>query len=153
VRLKDIRDKLTNLNAQEIGNDRERAKQWQRWNSNPVFDEGELQEMVTSGMARLASMQISDGGWGWFSGWGEQAYPHTTAYVVHGLQIARQNEVPLAPNMLERGLEWLRRYQSQQIQMLKNAPAQVKPYKLNADDLDAFVYMVLADSQSEEAAM
>ena len=31
----------------------------------------------------------SDGGWGWFSGCGERSWPHTTALVVHGLQIAQ----------------------------------------------------------------
>ena len=31
----------------------------------------------------------SDGGWGWFSGFGEHSWPHTTAVVVHGLQLAK----------------------------------------------------------------
>ena len=33
-------------------------------------------------MQALAGMQCSDGGWGWFSGFGEHSYPHTTAVVV-----------------------------------------------------------------------
>src|SRR5690606_23953990 len=33
--LKDIRDKRANLNAQEIGDPRERAAQWQRFERNP----------------------------------------------------------------------------------------------------------------------
>ena len=28
--------------------------------------------MVKDGVKRLTEMQLSDGGWGWFSGWGEQ---------------------------------------------------------------------------------
>ncbi|MFV0444001.1 MAG: alpha-2-macroglobulin family protein, partial [Planctomycetaceae bacterium] len=36
VNLADIQAKRTNLNAQEIGNDVERAKQWKHWKRNPV---------------------------------------------------------------------------------------------------------------------
>jgi hypothetical protein len=80
--LADIRDKRTNLNAQEIGDDIERAKRWKTFDSNPVFDEDEVLRMVKRGAERLTSMQMSDGGWGWFSGRGEQSWPHTTAVVV-----------------------------------------------------------------------
>ena len=67
-------------------------------------------------------MQLSDGGWGWFSGWGEHRQPHTTAIVVHGLQIAKQNDVALVPGVLERGVEWLKHYQDEQVRRwLKNA--------------------------------
>ena len=45
-------------------------------------------KIVKAGVHRLTEMQLSDGGWGWFSGWGEQSTAHTTATVVHGLQIA-----------------------------------------------------------------
>ncbi len=37
--LKAIQEKRTNLNAQEIGDDAERAKQWKRYDRNPVFDQ------------------------------------------------------------------------------------------------------------------
>ena len=105
--LEDIRKKRTNLNAQEIGDDVARATQWKRYKRNPVFDEAEVRKMVKSGVQRLTEMQLSDGGWGWFSGWGEHSTPHTTALVVHGLQIAQQNDVALVPGMLERGMQWL----------------------------------------------
>jgi hypothetical protein len=36
--LQDIEKKRTNLNAQEIGDDRARAKGWQRYPRNPVFN-------------------------------------------------------------------------------------------------------------------
>ena len=101
--LKEIEKKRTNLNAQEIGDDKERAKGWKRFDHNPVFDEEEVKSMATAGLQKLAAMQLSDGGWGWFSGYGEQSYPHTTAVVVHGLQIARQNGAVLPPSMIERG--------------------------------------------------
>ncbi len=155
--LKDIEKKQTNLNAQEIGNDRDRAKQWQRLNRNPVFDVDEVRRMVKDGVERLTAMQCSDGGWGWFSGWGEQSSPHTTAVVVHGLQIAKQNDVALVPGVLERGVAWLKNYQDEQVQWLKNAAIKDKPeglaWKQWADNLDAFVYMVLVDAGVKNADM
>ncbi|NQT38529.1 MAG: alpha-2-macroglobulin, partial [Planctomycetes bacterium] len=153
--LEDIQKKRTNLNAQEIGDDTERAKQWKRYKRNPVFDQAEVRKMVKEGVKRLTDMQLSDGGWGWFSGWGEHSAPHTTAYVVHGLQIAKANDVALVPGMLEKGVAWLKRYQAKQVQMLKNAEKdpKVKPWKSQADNLDAFVYMVLADADVANAEM
>ncbi|MBN1395447.1 MAG: alpha-2-macroglobulin [Pirellulales bacterium] len=162
--LKEIERKRTNLNAQEIGDDAERAKQWGRGLSrfshsengtvpfarNPVFNEDEVRKMVKEGVEALTEMQCSDGGWGWFSGWGEHSSPHTTALVVHGLQIARANDVALVPGMLEGGVQWLRRYQDEQIELLKNASIKDKPkdlrWKKYADNIDAFVYMVLVDA-------
>ena len=44
--LKKIAEKQTNLNAQEIGDDRARAAQWKRYDHNPVFDNDEVQRMV-----------------------------------------------------------------------------------------------------------
>src|SRR5436309_5656933 len=99
--LKAIRDKRTNLNAQEIGDDKERAKGWKRFDRNPVFDETEVVRMSAAGVQALAGMQLQDGGWGWFSGYGERSGPHMTALVVHGLQLAKQNDIALPPGMLE----------------------------------------------------
>ncbi len=84
--LKKIEEKRTNLNAQEIGDDKKRAAGWKRFDRNPVFDNDEVKRMVKDGVQQLTEMQLADGGWGWFSGCGEQSWPHTTAVVVHGLQ-------------------------------------------------------------------
>ncbi|MFN9183263.1 MAG: alpha-2-macroglobulin family protein [Planctomycetota bacterium] len=156
LNLAEIKEKRTNLNAQEIGNDPERAKQWQRWASNPVFDQSEVDRMVKKGVADLTAMQCGDGGWGWFSGYGERSWPHTTAVVVHGLQVARANGVALVPDTLERGVQWLRQYQDEQVALLKEGerimalPADKRPtnvrYRTVADNLDALVYNVLIDA-------
>jgi uncharacterized protein YfaS (alpha-2-macroglobulin family) len=151
--LKDIQKKRTNLNAQEIGDDKKRAEGWKRYPRNPVFDEDEVRRMAVAGVQALAGMQCGDGGWGWFSGFGEHSWPHTTAVVVHGLQIARESDVVLSPGMLERGINWLKNYQAEQVQRLRNAPAQVRPWKEHADNLDAMVYMVLVDAGSPNNAM
>jgi uncharacterized protein YfaS (alpha-2-macroglobulin family) len=155
LNLEEIRKKQTNLNAQELGNAQERAEQWKRYDRNPVFDQQEVQRMVKEGVKRLTEMQLSDGGWGWFSGFGEYSSPHTTAVVVHGLQIAKQNDVALVPGVLERGIAWLQAYQQKQIELLKNAQQKPKkePWKEHADNLDALVYMVLVDAGQKNAEM
>src|SRR5262249_7713075 len=55
--LKAIRDKRTNLNSQEIGDDKERAKGWKRFPRNPVFDEQEVIAMAKAGVQALQNMQ------------------------------------------------------------------------------------------------
>ncbi len=157
--LKAIQQKRTNLNAQEIGDAAERAKRWKRYDRNPVFDEAELAKIVKAGVNRLQEMQLSDGGWGWFSGWGEYSSAHTTATVAHGLQIAKQNDVALIPGVLERGIEWLKKYEAQQLRHMANVDDsgrvidKSKPSKQYADNLDALVYMVLADANLKNDTM
>ncbi len=132
-----------------------------------------LAERTASGLERLARMQLSDGGWGWFSGWGERSQPHMTAYVVHGLQQVlklkslklkslkqkglksppSKNDVSEDTAVLDRGLAWLEYYQATQLQQLKNAAAQTRPYKTAADNTDAFVAMVLGDAGKPDSAM
>ena len=155
LNLEAIKEKRTNLNAQELGDDRERAAQWKRFERNPVFDKAEVDRMVKEGLKSLADQQISDGGWGWFSGVGERSYPHTTAIVVHGLQLAKANDVALVPGMLEKGIAWLQRYQAEELQKLKNFETDKKdvPKKQFADALDAFVYMILVDADLENQEM
>ena len=153
VDLADIQNKRTNLNAQEIGDDQKRAQQWKRYDHNPVFDLDEVADMVLAGVSRLAAMQLSDGGWGWFSGYGERSYPHTTALVVHGLQIARENGVILPAGVIERGAQWLQNYQAAEIDRLILWDRTKKEGKSRADNLDAFVYMVLTDEAFENTTM
>jgi len=164
LKLKDVKNKRTNLNAQEIGDDVKRMHDWKRlikhkrWDGskwvdrNPVFDEAEVRRMVKAGLARLTSMQNGDGGWGWFSGWRERSWPHTTAVVVHGLQIARDCDVAIVPGVLKRGVEWLKRYQAEQLRRLK-LPKTDRWHKRHADNLDALVYMVLVDEKADNAEM
>jgi uncharacterized protein YfaS (alpha-2-macroglobulin family) len=144
--LKEIEKKRTNLNAQEIGDAQERARGWKRFPRNPVFNTDEVRDITNANVQALAAMQVGDGGWGWFSGHGEHSWPHTTAVVVHGLQIAKDNGVTLPQGMLERGVEWLKNYQVEQVQHIRNAPTKTRPWKEFADNLDAFVYMVLVDA-------
>ena len=154
-----IRDKRTNLNAQEIGDDPIRGTGWQRFERNPVFDDAELNTVVKAGVNRLTEMQLADGGWGWFSGYGEQSTPHTTAVVVHGLLVAQENGVAMVPGVLERGLSWLESYQTEHVRLIERYLADQQlpvkersqqPSKSAADDLDALVYMVLAERGGDQ---
>jgi uncharacterized protein YfaS (alpha-2-macroglobulin family) len=153
VDLAAIQNKRANLNPQEIGADTRRAAQWQHYDHNPVFDEDQVASMVAAGIRRLVGMQLSDGGWGWFSGYGEQSYPHTTAQVVHGLQIARQNGVILPEQVLTRGIQWLKDYQAKEIKRLRLWDRTQKKGKSGADNLDALVHMVLTDAAAENKNM
>jgi uncharacterized protein YfaS (alpha-2-macroglobulin family) len=151
--LKEIQKHRTNLNPQEIGDDKERQKGWKRFKREPVFDEEEVKNMARAGVETLQGMQISDGGWGWFSGYGEHSFPHTTSVVVHGLQLAKDNGVALPAGMLERGVEWLKNYQAEQVRRLQNFPTRTMPYKEYADNLDAMVYMTLVDGNVPNGEM
>ncbi|MFO1092578.1 MAG: MG2 domain-containing protein [Planctomycetaceae bacterium] len=164
-----IKEKRTNLNAQEIGDDRQRSADWQRLTKgshgkdwNPVFDAAEVELMAKVGVRDLSAMQLSDGGWGWFSGWGEHSYPHTTAVVVHGLQLAEANGLALLPEVLPRGVAWLNTYQTEQVRLLKvgeeiaaskREPKPGEQYRTQAGDLDALVYMVLVDAGQTDSEM
>lgn len=126
---------------------------------SPVFDKKEMERIVSKGMNDLLAMQCSDGGWGWFSGYGERSWPHTTAQVVHGLHLAQECNVLKDNNALNRGVNWLINYQNEQLELLKNGRDEKKikepgmRYKLSADNMDAFVYMVLAENQKNNKKM
>ncbi len=153
VDLAEIKSKQTNLNPQEIGDDKTRARRWQLGGANPVFDRDEVARMAADGVKRLAAMQLSDGGWGWFSGYGERSYPHTTALVVHGLEIARQNDAQVPEAMLARGVRWLKAYQDKEIALLEEWDRTRKSGKGKADNLDAFIYMVLVEQKIDRIEM
>lgn len=154
VDLDEVREKISNLNAQEIGEDKERARRWKaKIGKNPIYDETKIVDMINTGLDRLKDMQCPDGGWGWFSGLESYSSPHTTAVVVHGLQLAKSLDAPVPDSVLNRGLNWLKAYQANEVQKIKNYPGRVKPYKPKADNLDAFVYMVLNDSEIDDREM
>jgi uncharacterized protein YfaS (alpha-2-macroglobulin family) len=128
---------------------------------NPVFDDQEMNRIVAEGVKALTEMQLSDGGWGWFSGYGEHSSAHLTAQVIHGLTVAQQNDVPILPDVIQRGVEWLKNYQQTELARLKEGDRRrenadykgLATYKMQADHLDAFVAMVLTEHSASETAM
>jgi len=143
VDLAAVQKMRTNLSVQEVSPPIDR---------NPVFDDAVLTKIVKAGVHRLTEMQLSDGGWGWFSGWGERSSAHTTAVVVRGLLIAKENGVAIVPSTLKRGVDWLEAYQASQIRQLENwqkkdsEGKRIRPNKQHADNLDSLVYMVLTEA-------
>ncbi|MBK1881095.1 hypothetical protein JIN85_01640 [Luteolibacter pohnpeiensis] len=157
VNLAEIRAKRINLNPQQLGSGRE--KEWQQWQRNPVFDEAELDRMISTGLDRLAGMQNADGGWGWFSGYGEHSYPHTTALIVHGLLAANQAGVDIPSTMLDPAIGWLIAYERHEAEALqryvenqalraagKKVPNKNLREKVRCDAVDAFVRYVLGQA-------
>jgi uncharacterized protein YfaS (alpha-2-macroglobulin family) len=166
VNLAEVKAKRNNLNPQELGNSATRATQWKQWQDNPVFDEAEITQRVASGIEKLAAMQNADGGWGWFSGYGETSYPHTTAVVVHGLFVANQNGAKIPEEMRTRGLAWLASYERTQVADLqrhverealrkegKKLKPSNKPEKATTDAMDAFVRLVLGEAKRDSEPM
>ncbi|MCF6176383.1 MAG: MG2 domain-containing protein [Victivallaceae bacterium] len=138
VNLQQIKDKITNLNPQELGKADKRAKQWQqRWQGNPVFDDQKLKQLVAEGIKALRFMQNSDGGWGWFSGYNEHSWIDTTAQVVRGLLIARDNGVAVDSKSLQRGIEWLKVAQRKRL-------IDIRDRKYSIDNSDALILRVLS---------
>jgi uncharacterized protein YfaS (alpha-2-macroglobulin family) len=73
---------------------------------SPVFDNAELDRMTGAGLDRIYSLQRNDGGWGW---WREDdSSPYQTAYVLQGLQAARQAGVTVDNGVYWRGFNYLR---------------------------------------------
>lgn len=162
VDLSAVQQKRTNLNSQEIGDAKVRAQQWKR-RENPVFDEATLNRIVTKGVDDLTNMQLSDGGWGWFSGYGEYPSAHLTSQVVHGLTVASNNGVPVLPDTINKGIGWLKQYQAKEIARLKEGEwrkahpddlaDRKQPWKNHADNLDAFVAFVLCEHEQSSPSM
>jgi len=166
INLAEVKAKRTNLNPQELGNAAQRAAQWQQWQHNPVFDEAEIAKMAAAGIGKLMTMQNSDGGWGWFSGYGESSYPHTTAVVVHGLLAAKANGAEIPDPMLNSGIAWLTTYEHKQAAALQiyvdrealrkegKKPKATNQYeKPECDASDAFVRMVLGGAARDSEPM
>lgn len=149
VDLKDVRDKLTNLNAQEIGKPEDRAKRWQ--NKVPVFDEDEVKKMAKTGMARLEAMRGSDDGWGWFPG-GRESSPHITAIVMHGLKAAERTGFDINDGLLRNGANWLAQHETEQLRRLA-LPEKDNQHKSAPDNLDALIHSVLVEYEAGNKTM
>ena len=150
-----IKDKKVNLNPQQLGNPKERATQWQpkHPNWNPVWDEKEVAKMESAGIAILREQQNSDGGWGWFSAFGHRSYAHTTAVVMHGLLLARNNGAKVPVDMIERGLAWLAKHEEREADWIVHWEKRKENTKQKADATDALVRCVLGEGGKDHAQM
>ena len=116
----------------------------EKFRKNPVFDEKEMAKMIAAGVARLVDFQHGDGGWGWWKN-GESS-PYLTAYVVSGLAIAREADVPLQAGMMDRGVAYLVTQASQ--------AAPIKEYPWQVEDTTSLrTYMLYAIGQADVAQL
>lgn len=94
---------------QQAASEPKLAARWklllQRMHRNPVYDMGEVDRMVEAGLKRLLDMQHGDGSWGWWKN--SDGDPYMTAYVLYGLLVARDSDVKVAPDAIERATTWL----------------------------------------------
>ncbi len=153
VNLQEVKNKRVNLNPQEIGAAKKRAAQWKMWQENPVWDKDEVDKMVREGIQRLREMQNDDGGWGWFSAYGEKSYPHMTAVVVHGLTVAMQNGATIPNDMLARGVSWLQRSEEREAERIRMWKKRKRDTKQQADAQDALVRRILGEAGTDHDEM
>ena len=157
VDLASLKEKRANLNAQELGDAKERAAQWSRNASNEaVYDVDEARKLAQIGVDKLVAAQCGDGGWGWFSGVGERSTAEMTALVVRGLVLARDNDQAVPEHALQNGIAWLQNYQREEaVKILrgkvwsderKAREGAWSLYKNDADEADALVYYTLSEA-------
>lgn len=150
--LKAIRDKRANFNAQELGDPKRRAEQWQRWkDQGPVFDPEEMKKMTAAGIERLQSMQAGDGGWGWWPG-AREGSVHLTAQVVQGLIQAKTAGADVPADMLASGLQWLERHEKEALRRLI-LPKEHQQHKAWPDHQDALTHGVLVSGGLGDSTM
>lgn len=73
--------------------------------STSIRNNNDLQQKVEKGRNRLYAFQHQDGGWGWWVN--DQTDPYMTAYVLHGLTLAKQAGYEIDDERLARGREKL----------------------------------------------
>ncbi len=103
----------------------------------PKVDEARLDEQVKSGLDRLYSMQHEDGGWGWWTS--DQSQAFMTTYVVAGLAQAKQEEIAIRKDVLQKGVAWLH------AEIVKNH--ELEP------DMQAYVAYALAIAGAPDSAL
>jgi len=66
---------------------------------------GKLNDVTDQSVRRLYDFQHGDGGWGWWKDDSSQTF--MTAYVIWGFAVAREGEVAVDQNRLDRAVQWL----------------------------------------------
>ncbi len=109
--LEDIEKIRQDLNPQHLSSSSEevrarRARQYKRFDRNPVYNTSVMNDIITTSLARLQKMQHASGGWGWWGRDGPSLY--TSAYVLFGLHEAKEAGVSVPQAMISRGLAAMR---------------------------------------------
>ncbi len=79
-----------------------------RSSAKNVSLEKNMERVIASSLKMIQGMVNSDGGWGWFSGYGERSWPDTTAAVVNALlDVKEMGRGEVDARVLSRGIAWL----------------------------------------------
>jgi uncharacterized protein YfaS (alpha-2-macroglobulin family) len=139
VKLEDLAAARTNLNAQQLTADgkvdkdrlaREAALQGR----NPIYHT-KVNEIIEVGLNRVRKMQHRDGGWGWWAD--DDSSVYMTAYVLNSLLDAKDADLAIDDDMLQRGRGALRNL----------VGAELYRWRKDRDwvsDADAFAALVMA---------
>ena len=84
------------------------------YGDHAIFDSAEMQRIIDKGRQKIMNMQGGDGGWGWWPG-GESS-PYFTVYVLHALCTAAASDVPVDENAIQRGMQFLINWETQEMQ-------------------------------------
>ena len=85
-----------------------------------------LEKQVRAGIDRLLDYQHEDGGWGWWKT--DDSHPFMTAYVVAGLTQAAKAGYDVNPEIIQKGVDWLR----SQLNSRPNFPPDSRAYAVYA---------------------
>ncbi|MCK4283297.1 MAG: alpha-2-macroglobulin, partial [Candidatus Brocadiae bacterium] len=105
--VRDIRGRMAEVRRMEKG-ERRRV-----YADSPIFDSAELNKIIKNGLERIRDMQHADGGWAWWKLGDSSGY--LTSYVLYGLVAAQQCDVEVEQQMIERGMQFLRNWEIQQM--------------------------------------
>jgi uncharacterized protein YfaS (alpha-2-macroglobulin family) len=106
--VKNIRGRLAEIER------REKDRGITSWYAmHPIFDTDELYAIINRALNRVAKMQHGDGGWSWWE-WGESS-PYFTGYVLNALVAAEGCDVKVDEQMVQRGLNWLKNWNIQEM--------------------------------------
>ncbi|HEX5889898.1 MAG TPA: alpha-2-macroglobulin family protein, partial [Pyrinomonadaceae bacterium] len=86
--------------------------------SSSIRNNNDLRQKVEKGRNRLYAFQHEDGGWGWWKD--DQTDPYMTAYVIHGLTLAKQAGYEIDDERIARGREKLRGMLDSDVMELEN---------------------------------
>jgi hypothetical protein len=101
---------------------------------NPAAER--LPEVIAQGLARLATFQHADGGWGWWKD--DPTNDFMTAYVLEGLTRCRDLDQPVDRDMIQRASQYLlERLQAERLQGQR-------PASIGDVDLDVYAAHALA---------
>lgn len=127
--LKGIRGRLDEVRKAAAG------QHYRTYLDNPIFDSGELQTIITRGLARLKTLQGGDGGWSWWSD--TQSDPYFTSYVLEGLLAAKSADVAIEQAMIDRGMKWLKAWEEEKMR---------DPKLWGVDSQHAYIAFILSHS-------